>query len=334
MHRIRPFRSLTAAGLSLAGLLSLTGMAGTAVADDDMADAKYAAGTAFTLPGARAFPEGIAVDGRTGDFYVGSYATGAIYRTPAGQKAAEVFLPDGTDGRTTAAGLKVDGAGRLWVTDPKGVMVYDLATRKRVAHFTVSAPEVSLLNDLDIAPDGTAYVTDSYLAVVYRVTPAQLQAAIGAGGNGGTLTTAYNLTGVIPPQPAKTVTLNGIEADATGGYLITVDSAGGGLYRIDLKTGAMQKVTGTVSLKYGDGLHLESGRVWLAHYGNDTLSRLRLNADATSFTVERQVVDATLEMPTTLVRRNNHLYVVRSQFDKMAGGTAELPFTIADVTGF
>ncbi|MEV3989118.1 SMP-30/gluconolactonase/LRE family protein [Streptomyces sp. NPDC049837] len=323
-----------AVGLSLAGLLTLTGMAGTAVAEDDGAEAVYRAGTAFTLPGARAFPEGIAVDAKTGDFYVGSYATGAIYRTPAGQKAAEVFLPDGADGRTTAAGLKVDASGRLWVTDPKGVMVYDLATRTRVAHFTVSSPESSLLNDLDIAPDGTAYVTDSYLAVVYRVTPAQLKTAIGAGGNGGTLTTAYNLTGVIPPQPAKTVTLNGIEADATGSYLITVDSAGGGLYRIDLRSGAMRKITGTVSLKYGDGLHLESGKVWLAHYGNDTLSRLRLNSDATSFTVERQIVDATLEMPTTLVRRNSHLYVVRSQFDKMAGGTAELPFTIADVTGF
>ncbi|MFF8287839.1 SMP-30/gluconolactonase/LRE family protein [Streptomyces sp. NPDC016309] len=323
-----------AAGLSLAGLLTLTAMTGTAAAEDDGAEAKYAAGTAFTLPGARAFPEGIAVDARNGDFYVGSYATGAIYRTPAGQKTAEVFLPDGTDGRTVAAGLKVDPAGRLWVTDPKGVMVYDLATRKRVAHFAVSAPEASLLNDLDIAPDGSAYVTDSYLAVVYRVTPAQLRTAISAGGDGGTLTTAYNLTGVIPPQPAKTVTLNGIEADAAGGYLITVDSAGGGLYKIDLRSGAMQKVAGTVSLKYGDGLHLESGRVWVAHYGNDTLTRLRLNPDVTSFTVERQVVDATLDMPTTLVRRNSHLYVVRSQFDKMAGGTAELPFTIADVTGF
>ncbi|QGV78564.1 SMP-30/gluconolactonase/LRE family protein [Streptomyces ficellus] len=330
---MRPFRSLTAVGLSLAGLLTLTGMAGTAVAEDDGAEAKYKAGTAFTLPGPRAFPEGIAVDGKTGDFYVGSYATGAIFRTPAGQQAAEVFLPDGTDGRTTAAGLKVDASNRLWVTDPKGVMVYDLATRKRLAHFAVPSPESSLLNDLDIAPDGTAYITDSYLAVVYRVTPAQLKSAIDAGGGGSTLTTAHNLTGVIPPQPAKTVTLNGIEADATGSYLLTVDSAGGGLYRIDLRSGAMQKVTGTVSLKYGDGLHLESGKVWLAQYGNDTLSRLRLNAGATSFTVERQVVDATLEMPTTLVRRNSHLYVVRSQFDKMAGGTAELPFTIADVTG-
>jgi sugar lactone lactonase YvrE len=86
--------------------------------------------TAFTLPDDRAYPEGIAVDPRTGDAYAGSFTTGAIYRAAAGSRTADVFLPAGADGRTTANGLKADRAGRLWVTDHiTGIDVYDLRDR-------------------------------------------------------------------------------------------------------------------------------------------------------------------------------------------------------------
>src|SRR5688500_19018920 len=61
--------------------------------------------TAFELPEERAYPEGIAVDSRSGDVYVGSFTNGAIYRASANSPRAEIFLPSGTDGRQTANGL-------------------------------------------------------------------------------------------------------------------------------------------------------------------------------------------------------------------------------------
>lgn len=131
--------------------------------------------TAFTLPGGKVYPEGIAADPRTRTVYVGSYADGTVYRARPGRGEAEVFLPSGTDGRRTANGLRVDALGRLWVTDSTaGVAVYDTADGSRLAHFEVAqgpgAP-AHFVNDLAFAPDGTAYLTDSVRAVIYRVTP-------------------------------------------------------------------------------------------------------------------------------------------------------------------
>lgn len=141
--------------------------------------------TAFVLPGAKVYPEGITSDPRTGTVYVGSYADGTVYRARPGQDTAEVFLPAGTDGRHTANGLSVDAHGRLWVTDStNGVAVYDTRTGSRLARFGIPGGAPSFVNDLALTPDGTAYLTDSLRAAVYRVTPAQLAAGFRRAGGG------------------------------------------------------------------------------------------------------------------------------------------------------
>ncbi|MGT2530223.1 SMP-30/gluconolactonase/LRE family protein [Streptomyces nojiriensis] len=136
--------------------------------------------TAFSIPGAKVYPEGIATDARTHTVYVGSYADGTVYRARPGRTEAEVFLPSGTDGRHTANGLRVDARGRLWVTDSTaGVSVYDTRTGSRLAHFEVAGGGPRFVNDLTITPDGAAYLTDSVRGVIYRVTPEQLAAGSG-----------------------------------------------------------------------------------------------------------------------------------------------------------
>ncbi|MEV5830340.1 hypothetical protein AB0L25_32725 [Spirillospora sp. NPDC052242] len=52
--------------------------------------------------------------------------------------------------------------------------------------------------------------------------------------------------------------------------------------------------------------------------------------------LQRRVVDADLDAPTTLVRVRGALYVVRSQFDEggpLGEGVPETPFTVAAVRG-
>ncbi|MFF4399632.1 SMP-30/gluconolactonase/LRE family protein [Streptomyces sp. NPDC001480] len=292
--------------------------------------------TAFALPGDRAYPEGIALDPRTGDVYVGSYTTGAVYRAAPGRRTAEVFLPAGTDGRTTANGLKADRAGRLWVTDSTaGAGVYDSRTRRLIARLDVPGDAPRFVNDLALAPDGTAYLTDSTRAVVYRVTPAELAAAARDGR--GTLVPAYDLTAVKDPQAPDAITLNGIVVDRAGRRLYVVDMTGGGLYQVDTATGTVRRVTlYGGDLTHGDGLELAHGTLWAAHNSVNTLTRWQLSADGTSARLERRFTDSALQIPTTLVRDRGRLLVVRSQFDKggpMGPGVPETPFTVASVTG-
>ncbi|WP_405831824.1 SMP-30/gluconolactonase/LRE family protein [Streptomyces sp. NBC_00105] len=291
--------------------------------------------TAFTLPGAKVYPEGIATDPRTRTVYVGSYADGTVYRARPGRPEAEVFLPAGTDGRHTANGLRVDARGRLWVTDSTaGVAVYDTATGARIAHFEVAAGTAArFVNDLAVTPDGTAYLTDSIRGVVYRATPEQLAAG------GGVLTEAYDLTPALRPRPAGGFSLNGIVSDRTGRYLLTVDMVEGELFRIDLRTGAVRRVALTGGdLKAADGLDLSpDGTLRVAHNTTNTLTRWQLSADGARARLTRTITDPSLQIPTTLAHIPGRTLVVRSQFDKggpmSPGSGTPTTFTIASVRG-
>jgi sugar lactone lactonase YvrE len=295
--------------------------------------------TAYKLPGSQVYPEGIAADPYTGELYAGSYRDGTIYRMTPGRRVAEQYLPAGADGRTGALGLKVDRQRHLWAIDATtGVAVYDLRSRRLLARFDAADQDAHLVNDLTITPDGSAYLTDSLRAAVYRVTPWQLALAQEHGGRA-PLTPAFDLVGVVAPHEPGTVTLNGIVVDPSGHYLLVVDMTGGDLYRIDLPSGGICKVAlDGGDLRWGDGMLLEQDRLWVAH-ANPTanaISRWRITRDGRAVRMEQRVTDQALELPTTLVHRNGRLYVVRSQLDKggpVGPGTPQLPFTIAAVRG-
>ncbi|RFS82719.1 superoxide dismutase [Actinomadura spongiicola] len=291
--------------------------------------------TAHVLPGDRVYPEGVAADPRDGTLYAGSYQDGTVYRMTPGRRVAEVYLPAGADGRRTANGLKVDRAGRLWVIDSTtGVSVYDARNRELLARFDVPGNAARFVNDLAIAPDGAAYLTDSIRSVVYRVTPRDLARARGGRA---TLHRRFDLGGVVEPHVPGTFTLNGVVADPTGRFLLVADMHGGDLYRLDLATGAARKtVLHGGDLRNADGLELQHGRLWVVHNIDNAISRWRVAPAGDRARRERVLTDASLQLPTTLVRRHGTLYVVRSQFDKggpLGGGTPEIPFTIAAVRG-
>src|SRR5437762_3415652 len=69
----------------------------------------------YILPGDMVFPEGIAFQQGTGKFYVSSNQDGTIFRGNIKDEMTSVFLPAGSDGRTTATGLKVDDQDRLFI---------------------------------------------------------------------------------------------------------------------------------------------------------------------------------------------------------------------------
>ncbi|SNS78185.1 SMP-30/Gluconolaconase/LRE-like region-containing protein [Actinomadura meyerae] len=333
MSRLHRSTAATAVAAALAVLPASVAAAPPAAAHAAPHRARIS--TAHVLPGDRVYPEGIAADPGTGALYAGSFADGTIYRMRPGLRTAEVFLPAGADGRHTANGLEVDRAGRLWVTDSSsGVAVYDTRTRRLLARFTVPGEDRRFVNDLAIAPDGTAYLTDSARSAVYRVTLRDLAAARGGTG---TLAVAFDLDGVLDPHGPADFTLNGIVADPAGRFLLTDDMLGGDLYRLDPATGAVRRVVlQGGDMHNADGLELQHGRLWTANNLDNVLTRWRVAPDGARARLERRLADPGLQVPTTLVRRHGTLYVVRSQFDKggpLGDGVPETPFTIAAVRG-
>ena len=123
------------------------------------------------LPEAGVFIEGIGVDERAGLFYVSATnRDGTIYRGRVGARdqVLEVWQPPtvGDNGR----GIDVDREGRVYVAGGPSaeVRVFDRRGRKLAELPTGAAG--SFLNDVWVGPDGAAYVTDSSLPLIWRVS--------------------------------------------------------------------------------------------------------------------------------------------------------------------
>jgi sugar lactone lactonase YvrE len=133
-------------------------------------------GATIALPGTDAYPEGIAA-ARDGTLYVGSVATGKIWRVPAGSTDAEEFVADGVLARG-ALGMKVDESrGLLWVCDSNpagptggGITGIDLADGQVSVRHEMAAN--ALCNDIVIDGDGNLWATDSFGGSIYRVPEA------------------------------------------------------------------------------------------------------------------------------------------------------------------
>ena len=162
MFRRKPTLAL-AAGLLGVAAASFTPLAGR------VAGAQSAA-QLYVLPGDAVFPEGIAYQASTGDFFVSSTTDGAIFRGNVGQSVATPFLPGGGDGRTTAVGLKVDEQNRLFIAGggTGRLFVYDASTAQLIRRFDTGASP-TFINDVALTPAGDAYFTDSMSPFLYRV---------------------------------------------------------------------------------------------------------------------------------------------------------------------
>lgn len=144
------------------------------------------ADTAFALADPDFIPEGIAYDAASDAFLVGSLRGLGVLRV-ARDGTASTFLSGTGTGLDQVLGLHVDAArGRLWLAavvrdtaaprygDGSGgwssLHAYDLRTGRLLGRYP--APDSSrahLLNDVVVAPNGDAYVTDSEGNALYRL---------------------------------------------------------------------------------------------------------------------------------------------------------------------
>lgn len=281
--------------------------------------------SSYVLPGEAVFPEGIAYQQSTGQFYVSSTSNGAIFRGELDEAVAPVFLPGGQDGRTVAAGLKVDDQGRLFIaTGPLGkVYIYDTATGALIAALSNGLPSnATFVNDIAITKDGTAYATDSVAPYLYRV--AQNDAGQFE------LERFIDFTGTaLQYQPGFNV--NGIVASQNGKYLIVVQSNTGKLFRIEIATKEVTPIDlGGATVTAGDGILLRGRSLYVVRNSRGLISKVQLTGDLSSGTIVSETTDPSFIFPTTIAEARGRLLVVNSQFNNR-GGTPVLPFTVSTI---
>ena len=303
--------------LAAAAMVALT--AGAASAQDGA--------QTFPLPGDEVYPEGVAHDPTTGDFFVGSTQDGAVFRGNVGEPGAEAetFLEPGTDGRAMAIGMKVDDQGHLFVAggETGRMFVYDTGTGGLVDRFENGAG-TTFVNDVALTPDGSAFFTDSMNPELYRVFP---------DGSGGYEAESYlNFEGT-PAEYGEGFNLNGIAATPDGRYLIVVNSTSGRLFRI--KTGTKEVVgidTGDADLTNGDGLLLIGRTLYVVRNEDERIVPVELSSDFLSGTAGEGFTDDSLMYPTTIASYGGRLLAVNSQFDvRDRGGDPELPFAVSGI---
>ena len=276
----------------------------------------------YILPGPTVFPEGIAFDQRTGTVFVSSTTDGTIFSGDVSSETLTPFLPPRTDGRTTAAGLAVDD-GRLYVAGGGTglVFVYDIATGALIARLATGTSP-TFINDIVIAKDGSAYVTDSQSPVIYRVVA-------DAAGNL-TLERWLVLTGTeFVQQPGFNA--NGIEVSPNGRYLIVVQSNTGKLFRIEIATREVTEIDlGGETVPNGDGILLQGNTLYVLQNALGLLTEIRLDLDDATGTVIARTTDPSFAYPTSLDFARGRLLVVNSQFNRRGPGLSPtLPFTVS-----
>lgn len=292
-----------------------------------VASAQTGGAQSFPLPGKAVYPEGVAYDPATGDFFVGSTTDGTVFRGNVGEPGteAETFLEPGADGRSTAIGMKVDDQGLLFVAggDAGRMFVYDTNTGGLVDRFE-SGADATFVNDVALTPDGSAFFTDSANPELYRVFP---------DGSGGYEAESYlNFEGT-PAEYTEDFNLNGIASTPDGRYLIVVNSGSGQLFRIDTGTKEVVQIeTGGADLTNGDGLLLEGRTLYVVRNQDERIVPVELSADYLSGSAGESFTDDSLMYPTTIAAYDGRLLAVNSQFDASESGTdPELPFTVSGI---
>ena len=273
----------------------------------------------FELPGENIFPEGIAYDESTGDFFVSGTTDGTIFRGNVEEGAeTEVFLEGEQDGRSSAVGMTVDD-GRLYIAgrDTGRVFVYDIENGELLQSFENDRGN-SLINDAVATSAGDVYFTDSFAPVLYRVSGSGEELAF----------EEYIDFEGTPVGYRDGFNLNGIVATEDGRFLITVQYNTGDLYRIDVESQEITQIelSGTF-LSTGDGLVLDGQNLYVVRNEPGDVVPVELSEDFTSGEAGEGFGGSSLQYPTTAVKYDDRLLVVNSRF----GGDPAQPFTVSNV---
>jgi sugar lactone lactonase YvrE len=288
--------------LVVAALLGLLGI----VMNTGAAAAQSQRDEAYDLPEAGVFLEGIGVDQPRGVFYVSATnRDGTIYRGELGQQQLDVWVGPraGDNGR----GIDVDDAGRVYVAGGPSaeVRVFDAAGTLLAELPTGEAG--SFLNDIWVGKDGAAYVTDSSLPRIWRVTQQ---------GGEWVIELWRDVSDTITYTPSLAdFDLGGLVGTPDGRYLLTTQGTTGQLWRIDLATKSIIQVGLDGSLLVNaDGIVLQGHDLYVVQNFSRQITKLRLSGDWSGGEVRDVLPTPADRTFTTAKIARGQLLVVDSKF--------------------
>ncbi|RZS66288.1 sugar lactone lactonase YvrE [Agromyces ramosus] len=261
-------------------------------------------------------PEGIAI-GPGGTAYVGSLADGDVYVVDL-RTGAEITTLDGPG--TPSVGLKIDDRGRLFIAGgPTGsARVVDADTGDVLETYPLTSGP-AFINDVVLTRDG-AWFTNSFAAELYFV-PVSPSGELADASDVVTLP----LTGDWVQQQGFNA--NGIAETPDRQALLVIQSATATLFRVDPATGEATAVDlGGFPVTAGDGLLVVGNTLYVVQNQLNTVAVIRLAADGTSGTLVDQLTDPAFDVPTTVARFGNSLFLPNARF-----GTPPTPDTEYDV---
>lgn len=274
----------------------------------------------FALPGEDVFPNGVAYDPATGDFFTASTEDGTVYRgsvrDPSSQ--VDVFLEPDTDDRGPVFGMRVDGRGRLFLAggDAGTAFVYDTGSGELLK--ALEAPEAGSIGDVAVT-DAAAFFTSS--------GPTLFRVPLRADGIG-ELEPWVDLAET-PLGYEEGANIDGIAASDDGRFLVTVQRTVGALWRIDTATGEFVQIDlRGQDLDGANGLLLDGTTLYAADTEAGEIVPVELAADLTSGIVGERFSDPSLNNPTSIAQADGRLLVANHQ---VFGEPVDLPFTISSL---
>src|SRR5271155_1107688 len=240
------FRSLARVSACVLGLLG----AGKAAQAADV-----------TVPGNTDFPESM-TGTADGALFFSSFAGGRVFRAAPGATEAQEWIKQGANGLSSVLGVLADPKSNTlyacsddvrWggITVPGGdevtaLKLFDLTTGAPKANLPLPASKLlgqtALCNDIAVASDGTAYVTDSLSGYILRLKPGSSTLEVWAHD---------------PRWDVKGPQLDGIAILSDGNVYANLFE-GDGLYRVamnpDGSAGAITKLQTSRPLFHSDGL--------------------------------------------------------------------------------
>jgi sugar lactone lactonase YvrE len=246
--------------------------------------------------------------------YLGSRADGDILRLSLRTGEYEVFSQGPG---TPAVGVKARD-GLLWVAGGNSGTgrVVDLATGDTLETFAfTTAP--TFVNDV-VLTDDAAWFTDSQKPQLYRVSLTDWSV------------TTLPLSGEW--QQNAGFNANGISTTPDRSALLVINSSNGTLYRVDPGTGAATAVdTGGVVLSNGDGLLRQGRTLYVVQNQLNKIAVLRLSSDGTSAEWRREITSSAFDVPTTVARWGQRLYLPNAKF-RPAGQPPATEFEVVRVS--
>jgi hypothetical protein len=255
----------------------------------------------------RVFPESLGAS-RGGTLYIGSWK-GVVYRALPGETLARPWIkPSSANGLLTILGvLPDDRAAWVWVCsvpaparDPpapgtSALMAFDMKTGEQRLNLPFPAP-ASVCNDITLAKDGTAYISDTPNGRIFRVRPH-----------------TRSLELFVEDEQLKGI--DGIVFSGDGTlYVNSVTS--NRLWRIAIDrnghVGAITQLTPSQPLQGADGFRLVRGNVFLlAENAAGRLDEVHISGKRAMITVIKEGLDT----PTSAIALGHTIYGVERKIE-------------------